>query len=173
MSSVRPPVAFDRVVPDGRRARVRPRAVLSDHLSLLQLRGARAPRRCRRRLPDAARCRRGGGRGALRRRPAHPVPRGWHAVVPARRGARAALRHRARGDSAGRPRRSRSRSIRRRSRPIGCRRWVDLGITRFSVGVESTDDAVLARLGRSHDARVGVASGRGRTRRRASTCRWT
>ncbi len=36
------------------------------------------------------------------------------------------------------------------------RRWVDLGFTRLSVGVESTDDAVLARLGRSHDAASGM-----------------
>ena len=35
--------------------------------------------------------------------------------------------------------------------------WRDLGITRFSIGVESTDDAVLARLGRSHDASTALA----------------
>jgi oxygen-independent coproporphyrinogen-3 oxidase len=35
-------------------------------------------------------------------------------------------------------------------------RWVDLGFTRLSVGVESTDDAVLATLGRSHDAATGL-----------------
>jgi oxygen-independent coproporphyrinogen-3 oxidase len=35
-------------------------------------------------------------------------------------------------------------------------RWVDLGFTRLSVGVESTDDAVLARLGRSHDGATAM-----------------
>jgi oxygen-independent coproporphyrinogen-3 oxidase len=30
--------------------------------------------------------------------------------------------------------------------------WRDLGVTRFSIGVESTDDDVLARLGRNHSA---------------------
>jgi oxygen-independent coproporphyrinogen-3 oxidase len=44
--------------------------------------------------------------------------------------------------------------------------WRDAGVTRFSIGVESTDDAVLSRLGRSHDARraldvVGAAVGLG------------
>jgi len=33
-------------------------------------------------------------------------------------------------------------------------RWVELGFTRLSVGVESLDDAVLARLGRGHGADV-------------------
>jgi oxygen-independent coproporphyrinogen-3 oxidase len=37
-------------------------------------------------------------------------------------------------------------------------RWVDLGFTRLSVGVESTDDAVLARLGRSHGAAAAMRS---------------
>ena len=37
-------------------------------------------------------------------------------------------------------------------------RWVDLGFTRLSVGVESTDDAVLRRLGRSHDAAAAMRS---------------
>jgi putative oxygen-independent coproporphyrinogen III oxidase len=36
------------------------------------------------------------------------------------------------------------------------RQWRDLGVTRFSIGVESTDDAVLARLGRSHDAATAL-----------------
>jgi oxygen-independent coproporphyrinogen-3 oxidase len=36
--------------------------------------------------------------------------------------------------------------------------WVDLGVTRLSVGVESTDDAVLRRLGRSHDATTARAA---------------
>lgn len=36
--------------------------------------------------------------------------------------------------------------------------WRDLGITRFSIGVESTDDAVLRRLGRSHDAASALAA---------------
>jgi oxygen-independent coproporphyrinogen-3 oxidase len=35
-------------------------------------------------------------------------------------------------------------------------RWVDLGFTRLSVGVESTDDAVLTRLRRSHDAATAL-----------------
>jgi oxygen-independent coproporphyrinogen-3 oxidase len=34
--------------------------------------------------------------------------------------------------------------------------WLDLGVTRLSIGVESTDDAVLARLGRRHSARRAV-----------------
>ncbi len=33
--------------------------------------------------------------------------------------------------------------------------WSDLGVTRFSVGVQSFDDDVLARLGRNHDASAG------------------
>ena len=33
--------------------------------------------------------------------------------------------------------------------------WRDLGVTRFSVGVQSFDDDVLARLGRNHDAAAG------------------
>ena len=34
-------------------------------------------------------------------------------------------------------------------------RWRELGITRFSVGVQSFDDEVLSRLGRHHDAASG------------------
>jgi oxygen-independent coproporphyrinogen-3 oxidase len=34
--------------------------------------------------------------------------------------------------------------------------WRDLGVTRFSIGLESTDDAVLARLGRAHSAADGL-----------------
>lgn len=33
--------------------------------------------------------------------------------------------------------------------------WADLGVTRFSVGVQSFDDDVLVRLGRNHDAAAG------------------
>ncbi len=33
------------------------------------------------------------------------------------------------------------------------RAWRDLGVTRLSIGVQSLDDAVLARLGRNHDSR--------------------
>jgi oxygen-independent coproporphyrinogen-3 oxidase len=40
--------------------------------------------------------------------------------------------------------------------PDRVQRWVDLGITRLSVGVESPDDAVLARLGRSHDGATAM-----------------
>ncbi len=36
--------------------------------------------------------------------------------------------------------------------PGSLRRWVDQGITRLSLGVQSFDDAVLARLGRQHSA---------------------
>jgi oxygen-independent coproporphyrinogen-3 oxidase len=36
--------------------------------------------------------------------------------------------------------------------------WRDLGVTRFSIGLESTDDAVLARLGRAHSAADGLAA---------------
>ncbi len=35
--------------------------------------------------------------------------------------------------------------------------WRDLGITRFSIGLESTDDATLARLGRAHSAADGLS----------------
>jgi len=34
--------------------------------------------------------------------------------------------------------------------------WSDLGVTRFSVGVQSFDDTVLGRLGRNHDAATGA-----------------
>ena len=34
-------------------------------------------------------------------------------------------------------------------------RWIELGVNRFSVGVQSFDDAVLDRLGRGHSAAVG------------------
>jgi oxygen-independent coproporphyrinogen-3 oxidase len=36
--------------------------------------------------------------------------------------------------------------------------WRDLGVTRFSIGLESTDDAVLTRLGRAHSAADGLAA---------------
>ena len=39
--------------------------------------------------------------------------------------------------------------------PARFARWSDLGVTRFSVGVQSFDDAVLGRLGRNHDGDAG------------------
>jgi putative oxygen-independent coproporphyrinogen III oxidase len=37
-------------------------------------------------------------------------------------------------------------------------RWRERGVTRLSIGLQSTDDAVLRRLGRGHDARAGLAA---------------
>lgn len=42
--------------------------------------------------------------------------------------------------------------------PARPRRWRELGITRVSVGLQSTQDAVLRRLGRPHDAAAGLAA---------------
>jgi oxygen-independent coproporphyrinogen-3 oxidase len=43
-------------------------------------------------------------------------------------------------------------------RPGRVERWRDLGFTRLSVGLQSTDDAVLRFLGRPHDAATGLAA---------------
>jgi oxygen-independent coproporphyrinogen-3 oxidase len=40
--------------------------------------------------------------------------------------------------------------------PARVRLWADLGFSRVSLGLQSTDDAVLRRLGRPHDAAAGV-----------------
>jgi putative oxygen-independent coproporphyrinogen III oxidase len=38
------------------------------------------------------------------------------------------------------------------------RRWRELGVTRLSIGLQSTDDAVLRLLGRGHTARAGLGA---------------